>query len=251
VSDNVVFAPWMTAGCEPSNIAAAFAASARTGAPGLRVQFTDRSTSGCDIVAWLWDFGDGGASTAQNPSHTYLRTGTFTVTLTVWDTCGYSDGIVMPAYISIQRVVRPLYEPSDKDAPEPAKLGVSYLHVDPAQVLPGQEVTVSANICNSGEERGARTVSFLLNGEAVASQSVSVSGGACQQVIFTVARAVPGAYQVAIDGMVGQFSVLAPRTVTQNVPSQQYTGLGTGGLIATVLVMIVLILALILLFRRT
>jgi len=251
VSDDVLYDPWMTASCEPSNVAAVFAASARSGRPSLSVQFTDRSSSGCEIVAWLWDFGDGGSSTAQNPTHIFLREGTFTVTLTVWDACGYSDSITMQAYISIKKVVRNLREPSGDDAPDPASLGISYLYVDPIQVLPGQAVTVSANVCNSGEERGTRTVSFMVNGEAVESQSVSVSGGACQQVTFNVTRAVPGAYQVAIDGMMGQFSVVAPRTVTQSVASQQQTGLGTAGLIAIIAVMLVLIGALIIVFRRT
>jgi len=139
---------------------------------------------------------------------------------------------------------------TDDRPPEPAKLGVSYLNIDPAQVLPNQEVVVSANICNSGEERGSKTVSLMLNGQAIDSQSVAVSGGACQQVVFKTSRAVPGTYQVAVDGMVGQFSVLAPRTVTNNVPSQQSTGLGTAGIIAIIAVLIVLIVALILVFRR-
>ena len=251
VSDNVLYDPWMTASCEPSSVSAAFAASARSGAPGLRVQFTDRSTSGCAITAWLWEFGDGGTSTAQNPVHTFLREGTFTVTLTVWDACGHSDSFSMQIHIAVAKAVRALVEPSGRDTPEPARLGVSYLHLDPAMVLPGQQVVVSANVCNSGEERGTRTVSFTVNGEAVESQSVSVTGGSCRQVTFTVARSVPGTYQVAIDGMTGQFSVVAPRTLTQSVASQQQNGLGTAGIIAIIVVMLVLIGALIVVFRRT
>ena len=47
-------------------------------------EFTDASTStGGGIVAWDWDFGDTGASTDQNPSHTYAAPGTYTVTLIV------------------------------------------------------------------------------------------------------------------------------------------------------------------------
>jgi hypothetical protein len=48
----------------------------------LVVDFTNSSTGDTD---WLWDFGDGGTSTAQNPSHTYVATDptVFTVTLTV------------------------------------------------------------------------------------------------------------------------------------------------------------------------
>jgi PKD repeat protein/pectin methylesterase-like acyl-CoA thioesterase len=243
ISNNVAYTPWLNSACETSGLKAAFTASARSGKQDFTVRFTDLSTSDCEITAWLWDFGDGNTSTQQNPSHTYRRSGVFAVSLTIWDECGFSHSVTMKHYITVTK-------PTRDDTPEPAKLGVSYLHIDPLQVLPGQEVMVSANVCNSGEERGARTVSFMVNGEAVESQSVSVSGGACQQVTFTVARAVPGAYQVAIDGMAGQFSVVAPRTVTSSVPSQQQTGLGTAGIIAIIAVMLVLIAALIVVFRR-
>jgi len=50
------------------------------------VQFSDSSSP--TPVQWFWDFGDGGNSTQQNPSHTYQALGTFTVTLIVSDgTC--------------------------------------------------------------------------------------------------------------------------------------------------------------------
>src|SRR4030095_16026801 len=50
------------------------------------VQFTDNSTGSVD--QWLWQFGDGEASTSQNPSHQYQDTGYFSVTLIVWsNTC--------------------------------------------------------------------------------------------------------------------------------------------------------------------
>ena len=124
--------------------------------------------------------------------------------------------------------------------------------IHPAQVFPDEEVTISANLCNSGEERGTRTVSLMVNGAFEQSQSVSISGGACQQVVFKTSRAMPGTYQVAIDGATGQFSVLAPEAVTNVVLPRQQTGLGTTGLIAIVIaVMVILIAALIIVFRRT
>lgn len=50
------------------------------------IQFTDTSTDpDGEIVAWLWDFGDGTTSTEQNPTHRYEREGVYTVTLTVTD----------------------------------------------------------------------------------------------------------------------------------------------------------------------
>jgi PKD repeat protein len=58
----------------------------------LDCSFTDSSTdSDGSIVSWSWDFGDGGTSTAQNPTHDYASAGTYTVTLTVTDDDGATD----------------------------------------------------------------------------------------------------------------------------------------------------------------
>ena len=53
------------------------------------VQFTDASTDADGpIASRAWQFGDGGTSSAQNPSHAYASTGTYTVTLNVTDGSG-------------------------------------------------------------------------------------------------------------------------------------------------------------------
>ena len=49
----------------------------------MTVQFTDLSSG--DPVEWNWDFGDGGSSSEQNPTHTYDSSGVFAVSLTVSD----------------------------------------------------------------------------------------------------------------------------------------------------------------------
>ena len=51
--------------------------------------FTDLSI-GAD--KWSWNFGDGNTSTLQNPTHTFIKTGTYKVILTVWNSktgCNY------------------------------------------------------------------------------------------------------------------------------------------------------------------
>jgi len=45
------------------------------------VQFTDASTG--SPASWLWNFGDGGTSTVQNPTHVYAAAGPYTVALTI------------------------------------------------------------------------------------------------------------------------------------------------------------------------
>jgi pseudomonalisin len=58
---------------------------------GLGAKFTDHSTdSGGAITSRTWNFGDGGViSGALNPSHLYVKAGTFTVTESVGDGAGY------------------------------------------------------------------------------------------------------------------------------------------------------------------
>ncbi len=48
---------------------------------GLTVQFNDLTSN--DPTSWLWTFGDGSTSRAQNPTHTYTADGTYSVTLKV------------------------------------------------------------------------------------------------------------------------------------------------------------------------
>jgi len=58
--------------------------------------FTDPGTS--DTHTFFWDFGDGGFSTAQNPSHLYGAGGTFNVTVTVTDSdqgSGQASGTIV------------------------------------------------------------------------------------------------------------------------------------------------------------
>jgi PKD repeat protein len=59
---------------------------------GLTANFTDSSTdSDGSIASRAWAFGDGGTSTATNPSHTYAANGTYSVTLTVTDNGGATN----------------------------------------------------------------------------------------------------------------------------------------------------------------
>ena len=54
------------------------------------VNFTDTSTG---ATGWSWDFGDGGTSTEENPSHTYDSAGTYTVTLEATNATGSSTAV--------------------------------------------------------------------------------------------------------------------------------------------------------------
>ena len=74
------------------------------------VFFTDHSVF---PDTWLWDFGDGGTSTAQNPIHTYTSFGAYTVKLTIHDTnVGINHVINKVSYIKISAPVADIGGPA-------------------------------------------------------------------------------------------------------------------------------------------
>ncbi len=69
--------------------------------PGV-VTFTDFSTTPVGtITSWSWDFGDGGTSTLQNPTHTYTNQGFYTIVLTVTSSTGCTKSAVAGSYIRV------------------------------------------------------------------------------------------------------------------------------------------------------
>lgn len=75
------------------HLVACFTFSPTTVLPGESVTF-DASCStnpAGDIAAYLWDFGDGTLGTGVLVTHAYSDAGTYTVTLTVTDSIGFSD----------------------------------------------------------------------------------------------------------------------------------------------------------------
>ncbi|HEY8682791.1 MAG TPA: PKD domain-containing protein, partial [Rhodanobacter sp.] len=70
----------------PSPLVASFSETVS----GLVAKYTDHSTdSAGTITSHAWAFGDGGTSTAANPSHLYPKAGTYSVSETVSDNAGY------------------------------------------------------------------------------------------------------------------------------------------------------------------
>jgi len=62
-------------------VSAAFDMTPASPAIHANVTFTDRSTG--SPASWLWSFGDGATSSAQNPIHAYAAQGSYAVSLTV------------------------------------------------------------------------------------------------------------------------------------------------------------------------
>lgn len=92
-----------TGGCIPHNVC-----------------FADSSIIGdAPINQWLWDFGDGTNSTAQNPCHTFTTPGNFTITLVVTDTNGCQATLVIPNMVNASSVPIPDFNASPLNACDP------------------------------------------------------------------------------------------------------------------------------------
>ena len=64
-----------------ATLTASFTYNPSSPVAGQAVQFTDTSTG--SPTSWHWNFGDGGTSTVQNPTHNYAAAGPYTAALTI------------------------------------------------------------------------------------------------------------------------------------------------------------------------
>ncbi len=99
---------------------ASFSASPTTSCDGI-IQFTDESIS---PESWYWDFGDGDTSILQNPEHTYIADGTYTVTLSVSNAYG-TDDTIRTDYITIDMPNEPVVTDAENCGPDTLTLSAS------------------------------------------------------------------------------------------------------------------------------
>jgi PKD repeat protein len=91
---------------ESAPCTAAFSGTPLSGSTPLTVQFTDVSTTEAGVIdTWLWDFGDASPlSTLEDPAHTYITSGTYTVKLYIENSVGSNDWENKTAYITAGNV---------------------------------------------------------------------------------------------------------------------------------------------------
>ncbi|MES2285618.1 MAG: gliding motility-associated C-terminal domain-containing protein, partial [Bacteroidota bacterium] len=98
---SVVAGPFVLTATPP--VIAAFTLDPITGETPLVVNFTNNSS--IEAINYLWEFGTGDTSTAQNPSYTYVPLGNFIVCLTVDNGFGCADSACSTVDIYVNSVV--------------------------------------------------------------------------------------------------------------------------------------------------
>jgi hypothetical protein len=87
---------------------------------------------------------------------------------------------------------------------------LSNLKVSPAEVRPGDMVSVTATITNTGEKESTFTVYLNVNGEVVDSKVVTLPGGVSDSITFTMLAEKAGDYSIEVGGATGNFNVIQP-----------------------------------------
>lgn len=194
----------------PANVAptAVAAAAPTSGDAPLEVTFTGSGSSDSDgsIVAYGWDFDDGGTADTANPTHTYTDPGVYTATLTVTDDDGATDTDTVN--VTVTEEVEP---PGDLTA---AWVGVTH-------TAGGTDVSFVPPL-PAGTQPGDRLILFVAN-----PATVPTDGGG-----WTVARNQthafnPGLRLVVLTGVAGAVSPLSGTVAyTTLVAVRGGTGIG-------------------------
>ena len=179
-----------------------FSAEPRRGNASLDVQFTDESSG--DISTWQWDFGDGTTSNEQDPSHSYRRSGRYTVSLEVTG-LGGTDTEQKPRYIAVTQQAVPAESEQESKS---ARFVTSALYILPDRVVPNQALNIYLDVTNYGNQGGYYNIALYINGEVEQSRNVTLGKGSTQKVVFQVAKAEPGVYHVSAAGHQGWFTVV-------------------------------------------
>ena len=92
----------------------------------------------------------------------------------------------------------------------PAAFTVSELTVTPDKINPGEKVTISVSVSNTGDLTGSYELDLMVNDKLVETEEVTLTGGATEGLVFTLTEDKPGSYTVSVDGLSGKFVVKTP-----------------------------------------
>jgi hypothetical protein len=95
------------------------------------------------------------------------------------------------------------------EPPVPSAFETADLAINPAEVYPGVEVIITAQVTNMGDNEAIYAAGLRLDDETVATEEITITAGASQPVSFIGAISTPGTYKVTWTERVGEF--LVPR----------------------------------------
>ncbi|MEM2098883.1 MAG: CARDB domain-containing protein [Candidatus Bathyarchaeia archaeon] len=91
-----------------------------------------------------------------------------------------------------------------------AEFTVSDLIISPAEAEIGENITISANVTNTGKTEGSYTLNLTINDVTVENQTLLLSSGDSKIVEFTYSQQVEGIYTAKIGNLTGTFTIKKP-----------------------------------------
>ena len=104
--------------------------------------------------------------------------------------------------------------------PKPASFQVSGLVITPSEAEIGKTITIEVNVTNTGELSGAYDVNLKIDGQVLATEKVTLAGGASQKVTFTRLESTAKSYLVDIETQHGIFVIKTPIPPPPSTPTQ-------------------------------
>jgi len=89
----------------------------------------------------------------------------------------------------------------------PAQFELSELVISPAEVISGEEVTITAEVSNTGGVAGTYTATLKIDGVEVETKEVTVEAGDATTAVFTLVEDTPESYHIELDGLSGTLEV--------------------------------------------
>jgi len=92
--------------------------------------------------------------------------------------------------------------------PSPAEFAITSLTVVPKEVIPGEGVTVTAIVENSGGAKGVYHAALIVDGVETEAKSITLAAGEEKIISFSVAKNVPGIHKIELGQLADTFKVL-------------------------------------------
>jgi hypothetical protein len=109
---------------------------------------------------------------------------------------------------------------SQNQQPPEAVFSISGLTISPLTAGPQEEITISADISNTGAAEGDYKVFLNINDINEMSKSVTLGPGASQEITFTTSKENAGKYEVTIGDQTGSFTISSDtNTQSGGIPS--------------------------------
>ncbi len=104
--------------------------------------------------------------------------------------------------------------------PAPAAFTISNLEVRPILASPGEAITISTKVSNTGGTNGEYNIVLSINHSSEMAKNISLEAGAESVVEFSVNRRDPGNYMVNINNLISSFTIeQLPPATTSNIQS--------------------------------